>query len=53
MCLQEEIVESTSAYVEIMAYSDRTYMGMGPGLIQCQSIDPFNFPHKLQCEGLT
>ena len=35
-----------------MAYSDRTYVGMGPGpglgLIQCRSIGPVKFPHKLQ-----
>ena len=24
----------------LMAYSDTTYVGLGPGLIQCQSLGP-------------
>ena len=36
-----------SRITRLMAYSDRTYVGMGPGLgpIQCQTIGPVKFPH--------
>ena len=37
----------------VMAYSDKTSVGTGPGLIQCQSIGTGPSPHNLQCEVST
>ena len=43
-CKCLKLPDSENACMTLMAYSDRTYVGMepgpGPGLIQCQSIGP-------------